>query len=279
MFKKVLIGDTCGRIVDHIFAQPHYYTSLEMLMAVILFGVQIYNDFSGYSHIARGVARLLGIDLVINFRQPYLSSNIGDFWRRWHISLASWVKDYVYIPLGGSRKGEGRTYLNIVITMMLFGLWHGAQWTFVIYGGLHGLYLCVYRLFSKSESGNKKITRLSNYPVIKWIILVLKIVVVNLLIFIPRIFFRAENFQTAFYFFKSFAKWVPGGDAVFVVTVTLSFTAVSAYLDLLEKSEKNQAFLMLLKPSLRYGIICGSWLAILIFLLSLHPTPFYYFQF
>ncbi|UCC39626.1 MAG: MBOAT family protein [Candidatus Aminicenantes bacterium] len=139
MFKKVIIGDTSGRIVDHIFAQPHYYFSLEMLMAVILFGVQIYNDFSGYSHIARGVARLLGIDLVINFRQPYLSSNIGDFWRRWHISLTSWVRDYVYIPLGGSRKGEGRTYLNTVIAMMLFGLWHGAQWTFVIYGGLHGL--------------------------------------------------------------------------------------------------------------------------------------------
>jgi len=138
MFKKVLIGDTTGRIVDQIFAQPQYYASSEMLMGLILFSIQIYADFSGYSSIARGTAKWLGIELMENFNQPYLSANITEFWRRWHISLSSWLKDYLYISLGGNRKGKGRTYINLMLTMLLGGLWHGASYTFVVWGGCMG---------------------------------------------------------------------------------------------------------------------------------------------
>ena len=141
LFKRVLIGDTTGRIVDRIFSQPEIYKSPELLSALILFSIQIYADFSGYSNIARGTAKILGFELMKNFEQPYLSRNITEFWRRWHISLSSWLKDYLYISLGGNRKGEYRTYLNLFITMLLGGLWHGASWNFVIWGGLHGLYL------------------------------------------------------------------------------------------------------------------------------------------
>ncbi|MCF8219495.1 MAG: hypothetical protein K9I29_09540 [Bacteroidales bacterium] len=145
LFIKVMIGDTAGRFVDHIFGNPEIYKSFELISALILFSVQIYADFSGYSSIARGVAKLLGIELMKNFEQPYLSANITEFWRRWHISLSSWLKDYLYISLGGNRKGKSRTYVNLMITMLLGGLWHGASWNFVIWGGLHGIYLAVHK--------------------------------------------------------------------------------------------------------------------------------------
>jgi D-alanyl-lipoteichoic acid acyltransferase DltB (MBOAT superfamily) len=135
LFKKVMIGDTAGRIVDHVFAQPEIYKSPELLAALVLFSIQIYADFSGYSSIARGTAKLLGIELMKNFEQPYLSRNITEFWRRWHISLSSWLRDYLYISLGGNRKGISRTYVNLMLTMLLGGLWHGASWNFVIWGG------------------------------------------------------------------------------------------------------------------------------------------------
>ena len=145
MFKKVMIGDACGRIVDRVFGQMEYYHSTELLMALVLFSVQIYADFSGYSSIARGVAKLLGVELMRNFEQPYLSTSITEFWRRWHISLSSWLRDYLYISLGGNRQGTNRTYINLMLTMLLGGLWHGASWNFVIWGGLHGVYLAVHK--------------------------------------------------------------------------------------------------------------------------------------
>jgi alginate O-acetyltransferase complex protein AlgI len=146
LFTKVMIGDTTGRFVDQIFGNPEIYKSVELISALVLFSIQIYADFSGYSSIARGVAKLLGIELMKNFEQPYLSSNITEFWRRWHISLSSWLKDYLYISLGGNRKGMNMTYINLMLTMLLGGLWHGASWNFVIWGGLHGAYLVIHKL-------------------------------------------------------------------------------------------------------------------------------------
>ncbi len=151
MFRKVLIGDTAGRIVDQIFSRPHYYTSLELLMGIVLFSLQVYHDFSGYSLIARGTAKMFGKDLMINFRQPFLASNITDVWNRWHISLSSWFRDYLYVPLGGSRKGTRRTYVNLMSTMALCGLWHGAAWNFVLWGVCHGIFLAVHRLMLKGK--------------------------------------------------------------------------------------------------------------------------------
>jgi alginate O-acetyltransferase complex protein AlgI len=149
MFKKVVIADHCGRLVDRVFADPAGFDGWTALVAVYAFTLQIYCDFSAYSEIARGSARIFGIDLMRNFDQPYLTSNISEFWRRWHISLSNWFRDYVYIPLGGSQKGRVRTLINLVITMFLSGLWHGAAWTFVIWGLYHGALLLVTALIGK----------------------------------------------------------------------------------------------------------------------------------
>ena len=144
MFKKVVIADHCGRLADRIYADPGIYDGWSALIATYAFTLQIYCDFSAYSEIARGSARIFGIDLMRNFDQPYLTNNISDFWRRWHISLSNWFRDYVYIPLGGNRKGRGRTLLNLTITMFLSGLWHGAAWTFVMWGLYHGVLLLLH---------------------------------------------------------------------------------------------------------------------------------------
>lgn len=140
-FHKVYVADMLAPIVDRIFDRPANRDALTLLVGIYGFSIQIYCDFSGYSKIARGCSRLLGIDLMSNFEQPYLSGDIQEFWRRWHISLSTWLRDYIYIPLGGNRRGVTRTRINLLATMLLGGLWHGASWTFVIWGGLHGLYL------------------------------------------------------------------------------------------------------------------------------------------
>ncbi|MBO7681075.1 MAG: MBOAT family protein, partial [Thermoguttaceae bacterium] len=144
-FKKIFLADGVAPVVNSIFEKPDGLCGLALLMGAYLLALQIYGDFSGYTDIARGVARLFGIELCLNFRQPYFASNITDFWRRWHISLSTWLRDYLYIPLGGNRKGKGRTYRNLMLTMLLGGLWHGANWTFVAWGGLHGLFLMAHK--------------------------------------------------------------------------------------------------------------------------------------
>jgi len=143
--KKVLIADSVAPEVDRIFSSPDEMTAGMLLRGAYLFAFQIYGDFSGYSDIARGVSELFGIRLMINFEQPYLSQSITEFWRRWHISLSTWLRDYLYIPLGGNRQGELMTYRNLMLTMLIGGLWHGAAWTFVIWGGLHGGMLALER--------------------------------------------------------------------------------------------------------------------------------------
>ena len=146
LFLKIVVGDNLGFIADGIFAVDlDQLTGTEALVGVYCFAFQIYGDFAGYSSIARGVSKWLGIDLMTNFRMPYLARNPSDFWQRWHISLSSWLRDYLYIPLGGNRGGKFRVYRNLMLTMLLGGLWHGAGWTFLIWGGLHGLILCIYR--------------------------------------------------------------------------------------------------------------------------------------
>jgi alginate O-acetyltransferase complex protein AlgI len=144
--KKILIADYLAtHIVNGVFASPQSYSSWETLWAILAYSVQIYCDFSAYSDIAIGVSLLLGFQLPENFNAPYTARTIQDFWRRWHITLSSWLRDYLYIPLGGSRKGRARTYLNIMVTFLLAGLWHGAGWTFVFWGGIHGTGLALER--------------------------------------------------------------------------------------------------------------------------------------
>jgi D-alanyl-lipoteichoic acid acyltransferase DltB (MBOAT superfamily) len=146
-FKKVFVADSLAPIVNSIFANP-LPTGFETLMGVLAFAMQIYCDFSGYTDIARGVAKLMGFEFVLNFNLPYFATNPTDFWSRWHISLSSWLRDYLYIPLGGNRHGTWRTYRNLMVTMVVGGLWHGAAWTFVLWGFYHGSLLVLHRVIS-----------------------------------------------------------------------------------------------------------------------------------
>lgn len=150
LFKKIVIADyLASSIVDPVFSVPGQHTALEVLGAFIAFSAQIYADFSAYTDIAIGCALLLGYRFPQNFDQPYTAAGLQDFWRRWHMSLSRWLRDYLYVPLGGNRRGKVRTYLNLMITMLLGGLWHGANWTFVIWGGLHGSGLAVERAWNQ----------------------------------------------------------------------------------------------------------------------------------
>lgn len=153
LFKKVFVADTLAMVVNAVFATPtSELTGAEVLIGVYAFAFQIYGDFSGYSSIARGVAKWLGFDLMENFRRPYFAESPSEFWQRWHISLSQWLRDYLYIPLGGNRSGKLRTYRNLTLTMLLGGLWHGAAWTFIAWGAYHGLLLCLFRFFEQRRS-------------------------------------------------------------------------------------------------------------------------------
>jgi len=161
-FKKLVVADNAGRLADLIFGNAGSFDSLDLTLGVLAFGVQIYGDFSGYSDIARGLAKLLGFDLMVNFRLPWFAGSPAEFWRRWHISLSEWLRDYLYIPLGGSRRGAGRTLRNLALTMILGGLWHGAAWTFVLWGVYQGALLVAQRvLFGERELPARGLPRLA----------------------------------------------------------------------------------------------------------------------
>ncbi len=196
-FKKVAIADTLAPIVDGIFTNPGDMTNGLLWTGVYAFSLQIYGDFSGYTDIARGVARILGFELMHNFDAPYLSKTITEFWRRWHISLSSWLRDYLYIPLGGNRQGNVRTYLNLMITMLLGGLWHGAAWTFVFWGLLHGIYLAVHRLYL---SRLKKRAFFRHLPTS--IGNLFKIIFTFHIVALTWIFFRTQDLMSALIYLK-----------------------------------------------------------------------------
>ncbi len=171
LFKKVLIADQVAPLVDTILSDPQGQSSLAVHLATALFAVQIYCDFSGYTDIARGVSRLFGIEIPLNFNFPYFSTSIIEFWRRWHISLSTWLRDYLYIPLGGSRVSVGHMYFNLMTTMTLGGLWHGASWNFVIWGAYQGALLCVNRVLRQLIEKRPALQRLSTSTpgtVLRW---------------------------------------------------------------------------------------------------------------
>jgi alginate O-acetyltransferase complex protein AlgI len=188
LFRKTALADPAGTWANRCFSSPSDYNWLGLVAGLCLFSIQIYCDFAGYSEIARGTSKLLGVDLMVNFRQPYFSRSITEFWRRWHISLSTWLRDYVYIPLGGNRSGRFRTYANLMTTMLLGGLWHGANWTFVLWGALHGVYLAIHKFWLEERGESKKLT--SSFPV-----QLLKMVATFCLVAVAWVFFRADSLQ------------------------------------------------------------------------------------
>lgn len=192
-FKKILVADTFARYVDKVYSNVYGYKGVDLAFAIVFFTIQIYCDFSGYSDIAIGTAKLLGIKLMTNFKSPYFSTSIKEFWGRWHISLSQWFKNYVYIPLGGNRCSKPRHYINLLVTFLASGLWHGANWTFVVWGGMHGLVQVIEDIFKKPLNilkGNK-VTK------------VLLGIVVFAICNVGWVFFRADTFADAFYVLRN----------------------------------------------------------------------------
>jgi alginate O-acetyltransferase complex protein AlgI len=203
-FMKSVVADSLAPYVDTQFGNVEMATSLSMFIAVIFYTFQIYGDFFGYSLIAIGLAKIFGFDLGINFDRPYFSQSFSEFWQRWHISLSSWLKDYLYIPLGGNRHGTAKMYRNLMLTMLLGGLWHGASWNFVIWGGLHGAYLVAQRLIT-----NKWGILVAVFP--KVFLAVASTVFVFAFTCLAWIFFRATTLQDALLIIRKIIVWDGAG--------------------------------------------------------------------
>ncbi len=202
-FKKVAIADSVATIVDQVWATPEIHSASYVFVGVILYSFQIYLDFSGYSDIAIGLARIFGFDFPENFRTPYFSKGFSEFWRRWHVSLSSWLRDYLYIPLGGNRHGKFNTYRNLMLTMLLGGLWHGANWTFVFWGFLHGMYLILERFVGIPLSRFMK----TQVKVPAGIWAGVSILTVYTLTNVAWVFFRSQDFHTATVIFQRLMDW------------------------------------------------------------------------
>jgi len=194
LFMKLILADRLSILVDSIFDNYTSYSGLYIVVAAVAFGLQIYCDFGSYSNIAIGAAEVMGFGLMQNFRQPYLATTVADFWRRWHISLTSWFRDYLYIPLGGNKKGKVRKYINIMIVFLLSGLWHGASWSFVVWGGLNGMYQIIGDLLRPVKEALRSLFHLNKESFSHR---VLQQIITFILVDFAWIFFRAGNMETA----------------------------------------------------------------------------------
>lgn len=274
LFKKLVIADNIALLVDAVYSNPAEFHALTVVLAVAAYSMQIYCDFSGYSDMAVGCARVLGYELCRNFNLPYLSKNVTEFWKRWHISLSTWLQEYLYIPLGGNRKGTVRTYVNLMLTMLIGGLWHGAAWTFIIWGGLHGLALVVHKLWIKHRKGS------SDSALGTACSILLTFVFVSL----AWVFFRAGSFKTAFLVFKAIFTWQGGvvhisSWAVFGIAV-IALAQAAAII----KSEREQRTWEGYYPTVRLDTFAGllaffTFVGITLGLAYTGNNPFIYFQF
>jgi len=210
-FKKAVIADRISVAVNTVFNNSHSYSGLYFFIAMLLFTFQIYCDFSGYSDIAKGCAKILGFDLMTNFDRPFLSPTIKEFWRRWHISLSTWFMDYVYIPLGGNRCSRLKKYRNLFVTFLVSGLWHGASWTFVIWGALHGVFLILGDMTREKRNRLKHILKL-DFGFLGKVSQALSVLITFGLASAAFVFFRANTVGDAFYIFShitwNIRKWL-----------------------------------------------------------------------
>ena len=201
LFRKIIIADNFAQIADSIFNQPvHQLSAWEVLVGVYAFAFQIYGDFSGYSTMAQGIARWLGFELMDNFRHPYFAQSPRDFWSRWHISLSTWLRDYLYIPLGGNRGSSWFTARNLMITMLIGGLWHGANWTFIAWGAVHGLWMVVHRFMATERKPQS------------WGMAAVKMVVTFHVVCLTWLLFRSASMEQAWGMLMRFGvdwRWTP----------------------------------------------------------------------
>jgi alginate O-acetyltransferase complex protein AlgI len=272
--KKIVISDQISPHVDMIFASPDKYDAVTLIEGVLGYAIQIYCDFSGYSDMAIGCARMMGFHFMENFQMPYSSLSITEFWRRWHISLSSWFRDYLYIPLGGSRKGAGRTYVNLLGTMLLCGLWHGASWNFVFWGALHGVALAIHRAWSRwnplAASDEHPIFRLG------WDLFArlstLGVVLVG------WIFFREHSWTAAWQYLSRIATLNHDGSR-FVSPYILAALAAVFLAHLLVPKDSNWAIDVSNRSFFVRALAYGALFFLIICFGATDTTPFIYFQF
>lgn len=275
LFKKLVIADTLAFFVDRIFSNPSIYSASTLWLAVISYSIQIYCDFSGYSDMAVGVAKMIGFRLPDNFNMPYISTNITEFWKRWHISLSLWLRDYLYISLGGNKNGTFRKNCNLLITMLLGGLWHGASWNFVFWGGMHGIALILQKAFAVATS-KWKYKDWGLYKLISWGI-------TYFFVCIMWIFFRADSFTVALkflegmFFAPGMAKTVWIMPQVFIILAIIILAAIiKMYWD--KKNESEQYVILDLNKTVNIFIFI-SVLVCTFLMCATNPSPFIYFQF
>jgi D-alanyl-lipoteichoic acid acyltransferase DltB (MBOAT superfamily) len=278
--KKVLVADTLAKTVNTVYGAPQQHSGLSLLLATYFFAFQIYCDFAGYSDIARGAAKIMGFDLMVNFDRPYASATISEFWRRWHISLSTWFRDYLYIPLGGSRVSRARGALNLMIVFLVSGLWHGANWTFVIWGGVHGTALAASQLVF-GHARKQPPTGLAR---------VFKVLLTFHIVVLSWIFFRAETVGKAFYVLTHLvsangaASWsalpeTPARLALAMASI-LALEAMDLWWKRRQTAPQPAAQPALLASGLRHALALGIMILVLFRLTDDRgPQQFIYFQF
>lgn len=273
--KKLVIADNLSVFVDDVFAKPLAFSSLTVILAVISYSIQIYCDFSGYSDMAIGAARCLGYDFRPNFNMPYISKNVTEFWKRWHISLSGWLQEYLYIPLGGSRKGTARRYINLMVTMILGGLWHGADYTFVFWGLLHGCALCIHKMYMQWRKGRPG-TVLGS---------IFSSVLTYVFVCICWVFFRSPNFQVALDVLRKMFIWSDGITQIFSWSIiSVVAVALCTFLAYLRSKRENKSVTSGYYLILDLNTVKGLFFFFLTIMLAIalaytNANPFIYFQF
>lgn len=287
-FQKLVIADRLAILVNHVYNQPDGFEGFQLGLATFFFAFQIYCDFSGYSDIAIGAARILGYDLMKNFDRPYFSKSVKEFWRRWHISLSTWFRDYLYYPLGGSKGGKARTYLNILIVFLVSGLWHGANWTFVVWGALHGLYLVIETALTPLTN---KLNAHYNINKALFSYRLIKVITTFLFVSFAWIFFRANTVSEAMQIVGKLFTFNPGalfGDRLFSLGMDpkdfyLSLIALMILLmaHMIQRNHNTYAWLQKQWIPIRWGVYLGILLVIVIFGIygDKEQAAFIYFQF
>ena len=226
--QKIVLADHLGVFVDDVFCAPSAYNTGTVIFSAVSYSLQIYLDFSGYSDMAIGIAKIIGFDFNPNFNLPYMARGSSDFWSRWHISLSTWFKDYLYIPLGGSRKGEKRTYINLFIVMLVSGLWHGAGWNFIWWGALHGIANCITRWLRKRNIQENMVLR------------GLEATGTFLLVTLFWTVFRAESMEKAVLYWKAMFTFHSGISQPYTWTFVAIICVAAATLTAIRKAKKNK---------------------------------------
>jgi D-alanyl-lipoteichoic acid acyltransferase DltB (MBOAT superfamily) len=281
LFKKWVIADRLAILVNHVYGNPTDYGGWPLLLATYAFAVQIYCDFSGYSDIAIGAAQVMGFKLMTNFNRPYYAKSIGEFWKRWHISLSTWFRDYLYIPLGGNRVAHWRWYVNLFVVFLVSGLWHGANWTFVIWGGLHGFYLVSSLWTNKVRERIAHFFNLHHHPVLrKWI----RVFITFHLVLLSWVFFRARSVNEVWFILThmfSMAAVRPGLDLGLHGIDALVAVVAILMMELVHSLQRHTPVRQLLADQsgwLRWSVYGTAVLMILLFG-EFTSQDFIYFQF